>query len=88
MWPNIFIILQQTISGEFVKFLLGTLCISYILYTAKVKIFLNYDNPQVTKVFNSQVGTSEAIRLLNIDRKLIYKIGKNNNSYSNLKFRQ
>jgi hypothetical protein len=88
IWPILFLIIQQTISGEFDKFLLGTLCISYILYTTKVKILLNYDNPQVTKVFNSQVGTSEAIRLLNINKKLIHKISKNNKSNSDLKFKQ
>jgi LAGLIDADG endonuclease len=80
--------MQQTISGEFVIFLLGTLCISYIFYTAKVKILLNYDNPQVTKAFNSQVGTSEAIRLLNINIRSIHKIGNNSNSDINLKFKQ
>jgi hypothetical protein len=50
--------------------LLGTLDVSYIFDTAKVKILLNTNNPQVTKAFNSQVGTSEAIRLLSIDTKL------------------
>jgi len=33
---------------------------------SKVKILLKMDNPQVTKTFNSLVGTSEAIRLLSI----------------------
>ena len=38
--------------------------------TYKVKILLNLNNPQVTKAFNSRVGTSEAIRLLNINTKI------------------
>ena len=38
--------------------------------TSKVKILLNLNNPQVTKAFNSRVGTSEAIRLLNINTKI------------------
>ena len=33
---------------------------------SKVKILLKMNNPQVTKAFNSLVGTSEAIRLLSI----------------------
>jgi len=33
----------------------------------KVKILLNVDNPQVTKAFNSLVGTSEAIRSLSME---------------------
>lgn len=36
-------------------------------YTSKVKILLKMNNPQVTKAFNSLVGTSEAIRLLSIN---------------------
>ena len=72
MWPfklklNL---MQQTISENFLNNLLDTLIISCILCTSKVKILLNKNNPQVTKAFNSQVGTSEAIRLLNIDTKL------------------
>jgi hypothetical protein len=35
----------------------------------EVKILLSLNNPQVTKAFNSRVGTSEAIRLLSIDTK-------------------
>jgi len=54
-------------------------------YTAKVKIFLNYNNPQVTKASNSWVGTSEAIRLLN---KNLRRIHNNGNSDNNLKFKQ
>jgi len=81
--------MQQTISEEFVLYLLGTLIISYTLYTVKVKILLNYDNSQVTNAFNSLVGTSEAIRLLNIYIKSINKISNNNdNSDNNLKIKQ
>jgi hypothetical protein len=35
--------------------------------TTKVKILFNLKNPQVTKAFYSQLGTSEAIRLLKIN---------------------
>ena len=55
-------------------------------YTVKVKILLNRDNPQVTKAFNSLVGTSEAIRLLN--RNIRYIHNKSGNSDTNKKFRQ
>ena len=46
--------------------------ISYILNTAKVKILINCDNPQVTKTFNSWVDTSEAICLLNKNIRYIH----------------
>lgn len=68
-WP----FLQQTISEEFVLYSLGTISISYILYTLIVKIQWIYDNSQVTKAFNSWVGTSEAIRLLNNTLRQVYK---------------
>ena len=77
-----------SISGEFVRYLLGTLAISYIFYITKVKIFLNYNNPPVTNAFNSLVGTSEAIRLLNKNIRSIHKIGINNDLNRNLKFKQ
>jgi hypothetical protein len=51
--------------------LLDTLSISCKLCTSNVKILLDMNNPQVTKAFNSLVGTSEAIRLLNLN---IYSI--------------
>lgn len=64
---------------------MGTLSISYILlYTTKVKISWIYDNSQVTKALSTWVGTSEAIRLLNI--RLIHKLS--NSSESDLKFKQ
>lgn len=77
--------MQQTISGEIVLYLLGTLIISYILYTIKVKILLIYYNPQVTKAFNSLVGTSEAICLLNNNKRSIHSLG---NSNKDLKFKE
>lgn len=84
--------MQQTISGEFVLYLLGTLAVSYIFYTSKVKILLNYDNPQVTNAFNTLVGTSEAIRLLNKNildiQAHIKKRGIFHKSNSDLKFNQ
>ena len=42
---------------------------------SKVKILLKMNNPQVTKAFNSWVGTSEAIRLLSI--YYYHKLSKN-----------
>lgn len=57
--------------------------------TAKVKILLNTNNLQVTKAFNTLVGTSEAIRLLNINTRSIHKIGEGSHpSDDNLKFKQ
>jgi hypothetical protein len=74
IWPFKFYLMQQTICENFLYFLLNlednilsdTLSISCIFYTSKVKNLLKKNNPQVTKAFNSQVGTSEAIRLLSI----------------------
>lgn len=57
--------MQQTVSENFPNNLLDTLVVSCISCTSEVKILLNGNNPQVTKAFNSRVGTSEAIRLLN-----------------------
>jgi hypothetical protein len=75
---------QQTISGKFFIIFMGTLGVSYVLqYTAKVKSLLNKNNPQVTKALSSWVGTSEAIRLLNI--RSIHKLS---NSARDLKFKQ
>ena len=77
--------MQQTISGEFILCLIDTLFLSYILYTDKVKILLKDNNPQVTNAFDSLVGTSEAIRLLNINKKFIKK---NKNSDDNSKIKE
>lgn len=43
------------------------------------------NNPQVTKAFNSRVGTSEAIRLLSIDTKLRGRPPVNKGSHLNSK---
>ena len=56
--------------------------VSYIFCTSKVKNLLNMSNPQVTKAFNSLVGTSEAIRLLNLNTNL------SNNTKENLIWNQ
>ena len=70
-WPNIDVNLyvQQTVSEKSSKqkillTLLGTLCVTLKYWGSKVKILIMKDNSQVTKAFNSWVGTSEAIRLL------------------------
>ena len=77
--------MQQTISEEFVLYSLGTLIISYIIYTIKVKILGIYDNSQVTNAFNSLVGTSEAICLLNKNVRSIHKLS---NSDRDLNFKE
>lgn len=89
-WPlNIYLynnniyLLQQTISEKIILYFLGTLYISYILYTVKVKILKVYDNSQVTKTLSTWVGTSEAIRLLN--KRYIYTLS---NSIRDKKFKQ
>lgn len=57
--------------------------------TAKVKILLNTSNLQVTKAFDSLVGTSEAIRLLNINTLSTHETGKSDNYCSDtLKFKE
>lgn len=84
-WPFKFNLMQQTISEEFVLYLSGTISISCaFLYTTIVKILKIYDNSQVTNALSTLVGTSEAIRLLNI--KTIHNL--NNNSYKDLRFKQ
>lgn len=72
-WPvkGASLYLKQTISEKFRKqypllTLIGTLCVTPFKWGSKVKILLKMNNPQVTKAFNSLVGTSEAIRLLSI----------------------
>ena len=83
-WPLNENLSQQTISEEFVLYLLGTISISYtFLYTLIVKILKIYDNSQVTNALSTQVGTSEAIRLLN--KRFIHNL---NNSDKDLKFKQ
>ena len=85
MWPLNENLLQQTISEEFVLCLLGTISISYtLLYTTLVKTLKIYDNSPVTNALSTLVGTSEAIRLLNI--RSIHNL--NNASYKDLRFKQ
>jgi len=86
-WPvvELFLPMLQTISEKFINNLLGTLCVSCILCASKVKILSNMNNPQVTKAFNSWVGTSEAIRLLSIDTKLRGRPPVNKGSHLNSK---
>uniref|UniRef100_UPI0022FD9513 hypothetical protein n=1 Tax=Drechslerella dactyloides TaxID=74499 RepID=UPI0022FD9513 len=87
-WPRkASLFAKQTISGNFFINLLGILGVSYIvkLYTAKIKILLNKNNPQVTNPFNTVVGTSEAIRLFNIYKKSIHNLS---NSDRDLNFKQ
>ena len=57
-WPFKFdYLMQQTISENFNYNLLDTLSVSYLMSTSKVKILLNIKNSQVTKAFNTLVGT-------------------------------
>ena len=75
---------QQTISENFLTILLDTLCVSYMLIcTTKVKILLRRENLQVTKAFNSLVGTSETIRLLFINDNNTLNLNFDNNNYNN-----
>ena len=77
MWPLNENLQQQTVSEEFVLYLLGTIVISCtLLYTGIVKTPKIYDNSLVTNALSMLVGTSEAIRLLNI--RSIHNL---NNSY-------
>lgn len=66
MWPFKYNLMQHTVSEKFMNNLLDTLSVSCILCTVKVKNLLNMNNSQVTKAYNSLVGTSEAIRMLNL----------------------
>jgi len=59
--------MQQTISEKLITNLLDTLSVSCIFCTSNVKFLLNKNNSQVTKALYTLVGTSEAIRLLNIN---------------------
>jgi hypothetical protein len=87
-WPFKLILMQQTISGNFLLNLIGTLYISYFVFTntTKVKILLTENNPQVTNASNSLVGTSEAIRLLNINKRFFHKLSIS--TEKDLKFKQ
>ena len=82
MWPFKHNLMQHTVSEKFMNNLLDTLSVSCILCTVKVKNLLNMNNSQVTKAFNSLVGTSEAIRMLNLNKvsqaKFIHSINYDN----------
>ena len=77
MWPFKYNLMQQAVSEKFMNNLLDTLSVSCIICTVKVKNLLNMNNSQVTKAYNSLVGTSEAIRMLNENTKLTKKTKKN-----------
>lgn len=84
-WPvkGVSLYLKQTISEKFRKqylllTLIGTLRVNPFKWGSRVKILLKMNNPQVTKTFNSLVGTSEAIRLLSI---LIFTLKKKGCSF-------
>ena len=70
--------------------LIDTLVISCKICTSNVINLLNVKNLQVTKAFNSWVGTSEAIRLLN--KNFIFSKNKqfsnNNTNNNNIKFNE
>ena len=87
IWPFKIFLMHQTVSENFMNNLLDTLAVSCIICTSKVKILLNMNNPQVTKAFNTLVGTSEAIRLLNKDINLSASAG-NSKKKDNNKFNQ
>ena len=53
------------------------------MYTVIVKILKIYDNSQVTNALSTQVGTSEAIRLLN--KRSVHNLSNND---KDLKFKQ
>ena len=65
--------MQQTVSENFNQKFLDTLRLSYIIFisTSKVTNLLNMKNSQVTKAYNTLVETSEAIRLLDLNKKTI-----------------
>ena len=84
-WPvkGVSLYLKQTISEKFRKqylllSLIGTLRVNPFKWGSRVKILLKMNNPQVTKTFNSLVGTSEAIRLLSL---LIFTLKKRGCSF-------
>ena len=60
------------------------LCLNYNFYTFKVKTQNIKVKSQVTKAFNSQVGTSEAIRLLTINKIYNRKLTTLNSNIENL----
>jgi hypothetical protein len=79
-WPFKYNLMQQTISEKFIVNLWDTLYISYNYCTYNVIIPIILNNLQVTKALSTWVGTSEAIRLLNINNRS-YNIYFNQLSY-------
>ena len=77
LWPFKNFLMQHTVSENLLNKILDTLSISCILYTSKVKTLKINKNPQVTKAYNSLVGTSEAIRMLNVNTKLTKQTKEN-----------
>ena len=76
MWPFKYNLMQHTVSEKFMNNLLDTLSVSCNLCTVKVKNLLNMNNSQVTKAYNSLVGTSEAIRMLNLNKVFTLSRGR------------
>ena len=95
-WPikDVNLYLKQTICEKFRKHnilltLIGTLCVTPLKWGSKVIILLKMNNPQVTKAFNSLVGTSEAIRLLNKNIRYIHTNSSNSVAgAANTKFKE
>ena len=93
MWPFKFMyqyiieqdLMQQAVSEKFIINLLDTLSVSCFIGTVKVKTLINMNNSQVTKAFNSLVGTSEAIRMLNLNIVSQAKFIHSRNRDKNLK---
>ena len=80
MWPfnyNNYNLIQHTVSEKFIYIFKDTLNVSCIFCTVKVKSLLKRNNSQVTKTFNSLVGTSEAIRMLNLNTNVKFFHNKN-----------
>jgi hypothetical protein len=69
IWPFKYNLMQQTVSENFINNLLDTISVSCIFFTSKVISLLNLKNSQVTKTYNTLVGTSEAICLLDLKKK-------------------
>lgn len=78
MWPfkYNYNLMQHTVSEKFMNNLLDTLSVSCNLCTVEVKILLNMNNSQVTKALSSLVGTSEAIRMLNLNKVFTFSRGR------------
>ena len=51
----------------------------------KVKILLNMNNSQVTKALSSLVGTSEALRMLNLNKVFTFSRGRLDTFFTSVK---